>query len=98
MTIIKWTLYLILAILGTVVSREVHEMWTPHKTRNHVWTTRGDGKHWERVRSELGEQFLFLTRPSMRHNHETSGDGQTDPTRPGALITGANHSPLGGTD
>lgn len=52
---IKWTVYLLLAMAGTVASREIHETWTPHKVRNHVWTTHGDSaKHWRQVRQEIG--------------------------------------------
>lgn len=54
MTAAKWAVYLLLAILGTVASREIHETWTPHKIRNHVWTTRGDSaKHWREFWADL---------------------------------------------
>ena len=54
MAVLKWSLYIAIAIAGTVASREIHETWTPHKIRNHVWTTRGDSaKHWREFWADL---------------------------------------------
>lgn len=55
MAVLKWSLYIAIAIAGTVASREIHETWTPHKIRNHVWTTRGDSaKHWREFWMDIG--------------------------------------------
>lgn len=63
-SILKWTLFLLLAICGTIASTEIHDMWTPHKVRNHVWTTRRADR-WVTIEREAVE-FFSLDRAEMR--------------------------------
>ena len=62
MTAAKWTLYLLIALSGTIAQREIYELWTPHKVRNLVWTSRGDGKHYRRAVRDLEKVHRELLR------------------------------------
>lgn len=45
---VKWIVFAIIAISGTVANIEVWSMWTPHSYRGHVWVTR-EPSNWPRV-------------------------------------------------
>ena len=53
---VKLALFALLAICGTIASTEVYDMWTPHKIRNHVWTTRRADR-WVTIEREAVEFF-----------------------------------------
>lgn len=56
---LKWTLFLCIAIAGTVAATEWHDMQFPHSYRGHVWSTRETGR-WDRTARDVRKAYEFV--------------------------------------